>query len=47
MKISNLEQIKESDDVYRNTREKYHIQKFNTFYDGLNKQKKRKGIEWI
>ena len=39
MKISILEQIKKSDDVYRKIREKYHIQKFNTFYEGLNKQK--------
>ena len=39
MKISILEQIKKSDDVYRKTREKYHIQKYNTFYEGPNKQK--------
>ena len=39
MKISVIEQIKKSDDMYRKTREKYHIQKIFTFYEGLNKQK--------
>ena len=39
MKVSILEQVKIKDDTYRKVREKYHIEKFNTFNNGLNKQK--------
>ena len=39
MKISIIEQVKKKDDIYRKQREHYHIEKFNTFNRGLNKQK--------
>ena len=32
-----IEQVKQNDTFYRKEREKYHINKFNTFYQGLNK----------
>ena len=38
MTITNLEKVKSSDDLYRKEREKYFIRKFNTFYQGLNRQ---------
>ena len=37
--ITILEKLKNKDDTYRKEREKYFINKFNTFYKGLNKQK--------
>jgi hypothetical protein len=38
LKITILEQVKKSDIQYRKEREKYFIKKFNTYYDGLNRQ---------
>jgi len=38
MKVSIIEQVKKKDDIYRKQREKYHIQRFNTFNEGLNKK---------
>ena len=38
LKITVLEVVKKKDDLYRKEREKYFIRKFNTFYDGLNRQ---------
>ena len=38
LKITVVEQVKKRDRAYREIREEYHINKFNTFYDGLNKQ---------
>ena len=38
MKVSVIEQVKKKDDNYRRIREKYHIEKFNTLNNGLNKQ---------
>ena len=38
MKILILEQVKKRDPLYRKEREKYFIQKFDTFYNGMNKQ---------
>ena len=37
MKFTVIEQIRKEDIVYRQEREKYHIKKFNTFYDGINR----------
>ena len=37
--VTILEQVKSKDDIYRKEREKYLINKFNTYYKGLNKQK--------
>jgi hypothetical protein len=33
-----LEKVRSSDDMYRKEREKYFIRKFNTYYQGLNRQ---------
>ena len=33
-----LEKVRSSDDMYRKEREKYFIRKFNTYYNGLNRQ---------
>ena len=33
-----LEKVRSTDDLYRKEREKYFIRKFNTFYQGLNRQ---------
>ena len=33
-----IEQVKQNDTFYRKEREEYHINKFNTFYQGLNKK---------
>ena len=33
-----LEKVRSSDDLYRKEREKYFIRKFNTYYNGLNRQ---------
>ena len=38
LKITVLEQVKKKDDLYRKEREKYFIQKFNTYHNGLNRQ---------
>ena len=38
MKATILEQVKYDDEEYRSQREKYFIRKFNTFYDGLNRE---------
>ena len=39
MKISVIEQVKKKDDLYRKQREKFHIEKFNTQNEGLNRKK--------
>ena len=39
MKFTILEQVKQNDESYRREREKYLINKFNTFHKGLNRQK--------
>ena len=36
--ITILEIVKNNDDEYRKQREKYFIRKFNTYYEGLNRQ---------
>jgi len=38
IKITVLEKVKTEEDSYRKEREKYFINKFNTFYGGLNRQ---------
>ena len=38
MKIAIIEKVKKPDTFYRKEREKYHIRKFNTFYEGMNKK---------
>ena len=38
MSIVVLEKVRSTDDLYRKEREKYFIRKFNTFYQGLNRQ---------
>ena len=38
MTVTIIEKVKKSDEQYRKEREKYHIRKFNTYYDGLNRQ---------
>ena len=38
MKATILEQVKVNDDIYRKEREKYLINKFDTYYNGLNQQ---------
>ena len=37
MKMMVIEKMKNSSDIYRKEREKFHIKKFNTFYNGINK----------
>ena len=37
MKFTVLEQVKYNDEAYRRERESYHINKFNTFFQGLNR----------
>ena len=39
MKATILEQVKYNNEAYRKEREKFLINKFNTFYSGLNKEK--------
>ena len=39
LKVTILEKVKKMDDQYRKEREHYFIRKFNTFYEGLNRQK--------
>ena len=36
MKFSIIEKVKKNDSTYRKEREKYHINKFNAHYDGMN-----------
>ena len=38
MKISVLEKVKKSGNIYRKEREKYFIALMNTFYNGINKK---------
>ena len=38
--VTVLEQSKRNNDPYRKQREEYHINRFNTFYKGLNRQNK-------
>ena len=38
MKFSIIEKVKTNDQLYRKEREKFHINKFNTHYKGLNKK---------
>ena len=38
MKISIIEKVKQGSDAYRKERELYFINKFNTYYKGINKQ---------
>lgn len=38
MKVSILEAVKKNDDLYRKERETYFINKFNTYYQGLNRE---------
>ena len=39
MRTSVIEQIKKNDEYYRKERETYCINKFNTYYEGLNREK--------
>ena len=39
VKITILEQVKKLDIMYRKEREKYFINKFNTYHQGLNREK--------
>ena len=39
MKFTVLEQVKYNDEAYRKERETFFINKFNTFYKGINKEK--------
>ena len=38
LKMTVIEQVKKQTDAYRQEREKFFINKFNTFYDGLNRK---------
>ena len=38
MKVTILEKVRNSNSDYRREREKYFINKFNTFYEGMNKE---------
>jgi hypothetical protein len=37
--VTIIEQVKQNDTLYREEREHYFIRKFNTFYNGMNRQK--------
>ena len=39
MKFTILEQVKKVDELYRKQREKYFIQKFDTYNTGMNRKK--------
>ena len=39
LKATILEQVKYNDEEYSKERESYHIRIFNTYYNGLNRQK--------
>jgi hypothetical protein len=38
LKITVIEQVKKRDEIYRKEREKFYISKFNTYYNGMNRQ---------
>ena len=38
LKVTMIERMKKEDDQYRKECEKYYINKFDTFYKGINKQ---------
>ena len=38
MKFTIIEQVTSNDPIYRKEREKFHIDKFNTFHSGMNKK---------
>ena len=37
IKVTVIEKVKKSDIIYRKEREHFHIQKFNTYYRGMNR----------
>ena len=37
MTITIVEKVRKPESLYRKEREKYHIRKFNTYYEGMNK----------
>ena len=37
MNVTIIEKMRKTDRLYRREKEKYHIKKFNTFYNGMNK----------
>ena len=39
IKVTIIEQVKKNDIMYRKEREKYFINKFNSYYEGLNREK--------
>ena len=39
LKATILEQVKYNDEAYRKERENYYIRQFNTYHEGMNKQK--------
>ena len=39
MKFTVIEQVKYNNEAYRKERETYHINQFNTFYQGINREK--------
>ena len=39
MRVTGLEQVKRNCEEYRKERESYYIRKFDTYYNGLNRQK--------
>ena len=43
MKVTIVERVKKNDDQYRKEREKYFINKCNTFYRGINRQLPKRG----
>ena len=38
LKISIIKQVKFNSDLYRKEREEFHIRKFNTLYEGMNRK---------
>ena len=38
LQVTAIEQVKKKDILYRREREEYHIRRFNTLYEGLNKK---------
>ena len=38
LRVTILEKVMSTDDMYRKARERYFIRKFNTYYKGLNRQ---------
>ena len=41
LQITAIEQVKKNDVIYRRQREEYHIRRFNTMYQGINKRLKK------